>query len=136
VVIQIDLMDEHPLPVKGLVLGWDSTYLPHWYSVEWADAGGRYHGAEVPTWAGIPPPDEPGIVPIPISFQDPGINLRYVKFAFPPRTFTQRASLEEIRFLYDWGPDDDATYNPLVGACCLPDGKCTTVTERMCDTYG
>ena len=136
VIIEIDLMDEHPLPIRGIVLGWDSGYLPQGYSVEWADGGGRYQGAAVPVWAGIPLPDESCIIPIPIIFHNPGVSVRYVRFIFPYRTFTEAGSLEELRFLYDWGPDDDASSNPLVGACCLQDGRCTNTTERVCDTLG
>jgi len=36
-----------------------------------------------------------------------------VKFIFPPGTFLEEASLEELRFVYNWGPDDDALENPI-----------------------
>ena len=134
--VEIDLLEEHPLLVTGIVLGWDSLYLPHGYSVRWARADGRYQDATVPVLAGIPPPDEPGVIPIPIMFQDPGARTRHIQLTFPPGTFSKTASLEEIRFLYDWGADDDASYNPPVGACCLLDGRCVTTTARVCDTLG
>ncbi|UCE19473.1 MAG: hypothetical protein JSV84_03765 [Gemmatimonadota bacterium] len=136
VFVEIDLVEDHPLPVKGIVLGWNSEFIPDGYSLRWASAGGRYNEAPVPTLAGMAPPDDPGIVPVPIMFHNPGVSVRYVLLLFPYNTFADTASLEEIRFLYDWGPDTDATSNSLVGACCLPDGRCMTVTERMCDTYG
>jgi hypothetical protein len=133
--VDIDLRANHPLSIKGIVLGWDSDYIPHGYSVRWASHSGRYNDASVPSLAGMAPPDEPGIIPIPIVFQDPGVSVRYVRFIFPYGTFTEAASLDEIRFLYDWGPDSDAPYNSAVGACCLPDRRCMNTTERICDTF-
>jgi len=133
--VDIDLIEDHPLPVKGIVLGWDCEFIPDGYAVRWASDGGRYTEVSVPSLTGMAPPDTPGVLPIPVMFGDAGVTVRHVRLFFPYHTFTQTASLQEMRFLYDWGPDTDATFNASVGACCLADGRCLKTSAAICESY-
>ncbi len=46
--ITIDLLDEHPLPIKGIVLNWGEGSKPQGYSVQWSGADGRFQDGAVP----------------------------------------------------------------------------------------
>jgi hypothetical protein len=111
--VEIDLLDVHPLLVKGIVLGWHAGFIPEGYQVQWAGADQVYHDTTVPSFEGVEmPEDEDFVVPVPIMFGESGARVRYVKLVFPQGTFRQGASLEELRFIYDWGPDQDVPLSP------------------------
>jgi hypothetical protein len=107
--VVIDLLDIHPLPIKGMEMSWSSSGLPGDYRVRFATPGQAYQEAEVPE---IPDPDKyPGQLPSDASVLVPavfarsgdGVQVRYVKLIFP-RTFEQEAILQELRFRYYKGP--------------------------------
>jgi|LGVE01.1.fsa_nt_gb hypothetical protein len=111
--ITIDLLDEHPLPIKGIVLNWGEGSKPQGYSVQWSGADGRFQDGAVPKFdIGNLPKKSKLVLPVSVKLSESGAAVRYVKLSFPPRTFTGKARLEELRFIYDWGPGKDAEYNP------------------------
>jgi hypothetical protein len=111
--IEIDLLDVHPLPIQGLILAWDGGFLPRGYHVLWAGADHVYHPAEMPSMTAFVGPNDPRlVVPVPVLFGRPGERVRYVKLVFSEGTFEQVGILKGLRFCYEWGPDEDAPYNP------------------------
>jgi hypothetical protein len=111
--IKIDLLDEHPLSIIGIILNWRG-FIPQGYRVQWAGADARFHDATVPKLdvGKVLPTQSKLVVPVPIIFSKSGTAVRYVKLSFPPGTFLREARLDELRFVYDWGPGKDAEYNP------------------------
>ena len=57
-------------------------------------------------------PDTTVPVVIPFSEKSAGIPIRSLKLSFPAGAFPANARLAELRFLYDWGPWQDAEENP------------------------
>jgi hypothetical protein len=39
--------------------------------------------------------------------------VQYIKFLFPRGSFEEEAFLNNLRFIYDWGLDTDASENPI-----------------------
>jgi hypothetical protein len=106
--VVIDLLDVHPLPVKGIELRWDSRFLPWNYKVQFAGADQRYSEAILPK----PPTDEiptgSRSIPVPVMFSSSrtGVAVRYVKLIFYS-TFARDAILQNLRFRYEQGPLKD-----------------------------
>jgi len=122
--VVIDLLDVHPLPIKGMQLRWDRDALPGKYRVQYATVGTPYQEAIVPD---LPDPGQlPSgtSIPVPAIFNSSatGEQVRYVKLIFP-NTFEQDAVLQELRFLYEQGPMADTEVCPfrIVGDL---DGNC------------
>jgi hypothetical protein len=120
--VVIDLLDIHPLPIKGMELKWSSSALPGDYKVQFATPGQPYQDANVPK---IPDPGQyPGqlpsgtSVPVPAVFASSGdgVQVRYVKLLFLS-AFNQDAILEELRFRYYKGPlaDTEVCSHRLLG---------------------
>ena len=112
--VDIDLLDVHPLPIKGMQLRWDSSALPGKYRVQYANAGQQYQDAIVPD---LPDPGQlPSgtSIPVPAIFNSSatGEQVRYVKLIFPS-AFQQDALLQELRFLYEQGPMADSEVCPF-----------------------
>jgi hypothetical protein len=99
--IDIDLMDVHPLPIKGMALRWDGNSVPPHYRVQFAAADQQYKNALVPDLNDVPLPSPPVPIPVPAIFtlSESGVEVRYVKLIFPS-TFQQDAVLQELRFRY------------------------------------
>lgn len=106
--IKIDLLDEHPMGIKGLELRWEGSYLPNDYTVMFAGEDENYQNAQVPDLSNLNLPEAP-IYPIPVRFtsNEAGVAVRYVKFFFPKNTFSENAILEEMRFSYVGSPWED-----------------------------
>lgn len=117
--IDIDLMDVHPLLIKGIELTWDGNSVPPDYSVQYAaSTPPQYQGAIIPDLNNMPllSPLVPIPVPAIFTITGSGVEVRYVKLIFP-NTFQQDAILQEIRFHYEQGPltDTDLCQYTLVG---------------------
>jgi hypothetical protein len=114
--IKIDLLDVHPLPIKGIVLDWDLCRIPIGYKVMFADADKKYYEATVPVIR-LPSHyyDAQLTLPVPIRFgkSESGMRVRYVKLIFPSGSLHDTAILNDLRFRYDYGPDTDAKSNPV-----------------------
>jgi hypothetical protein len=118
--IVIDLLDVHPLPIKGIEVSWNASFLPAGYGVQFAGAEPQYRNAQVPAVSNLrippnPPPELAVPVPVVFSGSPSGASVRYVKFTFPSGTFTQAAAIEEISFMYEWPPWSDSPRNPVEG---------------------
>jgi hypothetical protein len=107
--VVIDLLDVHPLPIKGMELQWNTSALPADYRVQYATAGQQYQEAIVPQMpdGSNLPQDMPLPVPAIFTTSGDGVQVRYVKLIFPS-TFEQDAILQRIRFHYYQGPLTDA----------------------------
>ena len=121
--IDIDLMDVHPLPIRGIELTWDGSSFPPDYRVQYAaSTPPQYQEAFVPDLNDVPLPSPPVPIPVPAIFATTGsgVEVRYVKLIFPS-TFQQDATLQELRFRYDQGPWTDTDLCQVVGDL---DGDC------------
>jgi hypothetical protein len=122
--VDIDLLDVHPLPIKGMQLRWDSSALPGKYRVQYATIGQQYQEAIVPD---LPDPGQlPSgtSIPVPAIFTTTGngVQVRYAKLIFPS-TFQQDTILQELRFRYEQGPLADTEVCPFTIVGDL-DGNC------------
>jgi hypothetical protein len=99
--IVIDLMDVHPLPIKGIELKWDGSFLPRGYRVQYAGADQQYKNALVPDFPDMSQLPTVPSIPVPAIFtlSENGVEVRYVKLIFE-NTFQQNAILQELRFRY------------------------------------
>jgi hypothetical protein len=106
--IVIDLLDVHPLPVRGIELRWAAGFLPWNYKVQYASADQRYAPAILPDPPTGQPPTGAPSVPVPVRFSTSGAGaqVRYVKLIFHS-TFEEDAILESLRFRYEQGPLGD-----------------------------
>ena len=110
--ITIDLLQNHPLLVRGIVLSWEGT-VPMSFSVRYAANGEDYQEAHTPQTAFSSRMTQlPNDVLIPISFGENGARVRRIQLHFPQGSLLGEAVLTELRFLYNWGPDRDAEFNP------------------------
>jgi hypothetical protein len=111
--ITIDLLQEHPLPIHGLTLGWANGSAPTDFKVFWAGRDRKFQEAKLPAWRIKSQQYTPVRLPLlPISFGQPAPAVRFVKLVFPPTKAQEPAVLDQLYFRYDWGPDDDAPQNP------------------------
>lgn len=106
--IVIDLLDVHPLPIKGIELRWAGGSLPWNYRVQYASADQRYTEAILPKPPTGLPPTVTVPIPVPVRFSTSGagVQVRYVKLIFHG-TFEEDAILESLRFRYEQGPVGD-----------------------------
>jgi len=110
--ITIDLLQNHPLLVRGIVLTWEGT-VPMSFSVRYAASGEDYQEALTPQSAlGSRIAQLPSGVLVPVSFGENGATVRRVQLRFPQGSLLGESRLTELRFIYDWGPDRDANFNP------------------------
>ena len=114
--IEVDLLQDHPLPIEGIVLAWEGA-IPEGYFARYAADGQSGQVALPPERAFLKlssQREEP--LPVPIQFGDGerGARLRTVHLHFPPGSFVGESKLTEMRFIYDWGPSDEAEYNPPI----------------------
>jgi hypothetical protein len=91
------------------------------YQVQYAVAGGAYRTARVPDLSNVqlPPgigPSMPIPVMVPFTQGKAGVNVRAVKLSFATDSFRAPGTLQDFRFVYDWGPWQDAPQNPVAGA--------------------
>lgn len=112
--INFDLLDEHPIPIRGLTLDWSNAYVPTGYHVFWAGKDKKFREAKVPqiTLDGLKSSPTMGI-PVPVNFGNGMEKVRYIKIVFPQNAIRKDAVLSGIHFKYNWGPDDDAEEHPL-----------------------
>jgi hypothetical protein len=116
VVIDIDLRDVNPVPIRGVELVWGDGLVPPFYQVEHAGGDGVYHVGSTPDMSNNPPPFAALRSPVPSLFtaKDEGTDVRYVRITFPAGIFTEDATLEELRFMYQHGPwQDDPNPAPV-----------------------
>jgi hypothetical protein len=121
--ILIDLLDVHPLPIRGVELRWRSGFLPQNYKVQFAGANQSYKDAMIPDLSNVIPLQESSCMSIPAVFarSETGVEVRYIKLIFPKASFQKEATVEELRFVYDQGPWEDAEDNPIpLGSCSIP----------------
>jgi hypothetical protein len=110
--ITIDLLAEHPLPIRGLSLQWTKDKAPTEFRVLWAGRNRKFQETKMPKRLGE---QQAGSVLLhPVSFGSPAPKVRFVKLIFPNSGTQNPAVLDNLYFKYDWGADDDALKNPLL----------------------
>ncbi len=112
--IEVDLLQDHPLLIKGIALCWEGA-IPMGYSIRYAADGERYQdaspvGIESLRMLG----QQPGAVLIPIPFGKQSKRVRKIQLYFPPGSVIGESKLTEMRFIYDWGPSEEAEFNPAI----------------------
>ena len=105
--IQVDLLAEFPLPVKGIVVDWKDGWVPSHYQVWWAGQDVQIHTATVDLGTMTPPS---GSSRIPIQTRlgpDPSYPVRYLRLVFDNAHLTHPYQISGLHYLYDFGKDDD-----------------------------
>lgn len=106
-VIDIDLVAEHPIPIKALMLKWAPGHIPQGYHVLWAGGDKDYRGATVANLSQLEGFSDELNFAVPVLLHAEGAHVRYIRFVFAPETFTHPATLERIRIIHQWGQDTD-----------------------------
>lgn len=106
--IEINLQDEHPVPLKGIRIAWHAEKLPIGYTCLWAGKDKKFQEAQVPfiDISDIHSSDK-SMTLIPIRFGKVSVRVQYIKLLFPPASIKSKASISDISFIYDWGKDTD-----------------------------
>lgn len=112
--ILIDLMDVHPLGIRGIALTWGGQFVPKGYSVQHSTDGKAYRNAMLPDLSNVRFPQQMPLIPIPARFSESpeGVAVRYVRIIFPRGTFQNDAVVRALRFEYERSPWEDAEDNP------------------------
>ena len=106
--IQVDLLAEHPIPLRGLVVDWKDGIVPIQYQAWWAGQDGQIHTTVVNLTPGEPPPSGSQSVPIPATFGPaPSYLVRYMRLVFSNPYLTRAFEITGLHFLFDYGRDDD-----------------------------
>jgi hypothetical protein len=112
--VEIDLLGQYPLPVRGMLLTWRGNRMPDGYRVRWAGADRKYRDAQMPDLSKIefPEQSEPFALPVPgmLSIDGKGWDVRYLRFEFPKGTFQGRTELIDLALVFDT-PAADAEVN-------------------------
>ncbi len=116
--IGIDLRTVHPTPVKGIELRWMGPQPPTGFTVQFAAADQQYKDAVVPDLSSVLSllSQQASSIAVPVSLTslEAGVDVRYLKLTFPVGTFSEQgATLQELRFRYDDGGEEDAESNPV-----------------------
>jgi len=110
--ITIDLLQDHPLLIKGIVFDWEGP-APLGVIVRYAADGQDYQEVAAPGIGSFSRASTQLDAPlIPILFDERGATVRRVHLYFPPGSLPNQTKLRELRFIYDWGPGKDAELNP------------------------
>ncbi len=116
-VILIDLLDEYPLPIRGIEFRWgngSNYYVPAnvSYSVLYAGEDKQFHAAVMPK---LTIPTKNVNPPISCAFDPDGAvkGVRYVKLVFPSGTFPGDAILTELRFWVESPYPEDGEDPPV-----------------------
>ncbi len=104
---EVDLRDVHPLPVKGIILAWAGEDVPETLELSWAGSDGIYHRASRRRLVA-----PAGVAEVPVYFQldesGAGVGMRLLRVKAPAGALSRGTLLDQLTFLYDWGPDTDA----------------------------
>ena len=57
---------------------------------------------------------QPGAIMVSIPFGKESMRVRMIQLYFPPGSLADEAKLTEMRFIYDWGPSEEAEFNPPI----------------------
>jgi len=109
--VDIDLLDEYPLPVTGMELIWDGGFLPLGYKIKHAGNDNQYEEEPVPDFSGLQFPQIPKNYHVPVAFLKNQEKVRHVRLIFPSGTFKKPAALKAINF-QSAGPYEDAEISP------------------------
>jgi hypothetical protein len=113
ITVQIDFLAPHPLPVKGVTMYWDPSYLPQNFQVRLGDADNNFFDADIPDFEQYIPQQDVGPVPISARLDQPMTGIRYLQFIFPEGTFSNSSALmRDLLLPYDEGNVKDADENP------------------------
>lgn len=106
--IEINLQDEHPVPLKGIKIAWHAEKLPVGYTCSWAGKDKKFQAAKVPfvDISSIHSGDK-SMTLIPIRFSKASVRAQYIKLSFPSASIKSKATISDISFIYDWGKDTD-----------------------------
>lgn len=110
--ITIDLLRDYPLEVSGILLQWEGS-LPTSYVIRYAADGQRYQEVLPPGIGSLKlSTHQLGPVLIPVSFGKESVRVRAIQLHFPHGSLSGEAKLAELRIIYNWGPSEDAEFNP------------------------
>jgi hypothetical protein len=134
--IAVDLLQDHPLLLKGIALCWEGT-IPTGYSVRYAADGQRYKEVSAPDIGSLALSSQRlSTVLIPIAFGEESTRVRMLQLCFPAGSLPGEAKLTELRFIYDWGPGKDAEFNPSVPGLSSSEALSISVSASASEAHG
>lgn len=121
--VEVDLLQTHPLSIKGILMTWAGGFLPVDFKVRYAPGNHEYEDATLPDLNKMAPPGQTPLITVPATFGDgvSGESVRYVKFVFPRGALQADATIMELRFRYLGGPWKDTKDNPRETNRCSAD---------------
>jgi len=113
VALDMDLLEESPKPIKGILMKWNPSFVPRTFEVQFAGIDGEYQQAIMPDLQDVVFPGNIPYIPVAAKFlkSGDGVAARYIKLYFPKGTFQDAATLEELTLLYDHGSWEDSGEN-------------------------
>lgn len=108
VFIDIDLLQQHPIPVKGVVIDWVNGFVPSQYEVWWAGNDQQPHIQPVTLNPTIfPPPNVPPL-PMPTPFlPQPPYGVRYLRLAFHNPSLIMPYLITGVHLIFDSGGGEE-----------------------------
>jgi hypothetical protein len=104
VFIDIDLLQQHPIPVRGIVIDWVDGFAPSQYEVWWAGSDLQIHIQPVFLNPTILPPQGQGHVPLPVRFAPaPSYPVRYLRLAFQNPALIREYRISGVHLLFETG---------------------------------
>jgi hypothetical protein len=108
VFIDVDLLSQHPIPVRGVVLDWENGFAPPQYEVWWAGADQQIHVATVSLPPSGPPPPGVGPAPVETPFAPmPPYAVRYLRVALPNSALATEYRISGVHLLFDYGLEEE-----------------------------
>lgn len=108
VMIDVDLLAQHPVPVKGVVIEWENGIAPNQYEVWWAAADQQIHTHTVVLGATVPPPTGAGVLPVPTAFTPtPPYAVRYLRLRFSNSALMTQYKISGLHLLFDTGDGEE-----------------------------
>lgn len=106
--IEINLQDEHPVPLRGIRIAWHTEKLPVGYACSWAGKDKKFQDAQVPFLdISTVHSGDKSMTLVPILFSRASVRAQYIKLSFPPASIKSKAAISDINLIYDWGKDTD-----------------------------
>lgn len=114
VYIDVDLLAQHPYPVRGVTLDWKDGRVPAQFQVWWAGQDQQIHMQTVTPATGAPPLPPGEDLPTPIAFEPAGGHpVRYVRFCFENPVLTQPFEVTSLHYNFQVGaPEDSNLFSP------------------------
>jgi hypothetical protein len=109
VYIDVDLLANHPLGVRGVEFDWKDGKFPSQFQVWWAAQNGQTLTKTVTKATGAPPPPSGVDFRVSAAFApDSGYVVRYVRLCFANAVLTEPFEITGMHYVFDAGAPEDS----------------------------